>query len=146
MQTGQLVGSLSYMSPEQINSIPVDARSDVFSAGVMLYELLTYHLPFRGDDVASTFVKILREEPKPLAQYGTDFPPGLQAVVSRALAKNVNDRYQTAEEFGFDLLSVQKVLKATSIADCLKRAEAAAQRDDLERARLRLREVIRLDR
>ncbi len=146
MQTGQLVGSLSYMSPEQINSIPVDARSDVFSAGVMLYELLTYHLPFRGDDVASTFVKILREEPKPLAQYGTDFPPGLQAVVSRALAKNVNDRYQTAEEFGFDLLSVQKVLKAASIADCMKRAEAAAQRGDLERARLHLQEVIRLDR
>ncbi len=146
VQTGQLVGSLSYMSPEQINSIPVDARSDVFSTGVMLYELLTYQLPFKGDDVASTFVKILREEPKPLAQYGTDFPPGLQAVISRALEKNANDRYQTAEEFGFDLLSVQKVLKAASIADCMKWAEAAAHRGDLERARLHLQEVIRLDR
>ena len=146
VQTGHLVGSLSYMSPEQINSIPVDARSDVFSTGVMLYELLTYQLPFKGDDVASTFVKILREEPKPLAQHGTEFPPGLQAVISRALEKNANDRYQTAEEFGFELLSVQKVLKAASIADCMKWAEAAAHRGDLERARLHLQEVIRLDR
>ena len=146
VQTGQLVGSLSYMSPEQINSIPIDARSDVFSTGVMLYELLTFELPFKGNDAASTFVKILREEPPPIAQFSQDFPPGLQAVISRALAKSVNDRYQSAEEFGFDLLSVQRDLKAATIADCMKRAEAAMHRGDLDRVRVHLQEVIRLDR
>jgi tetratricopeptide (TPR) repeat protein len=146
VQTGQLVGSLSYMSPEQINSIPIDARSDVFSTGVMLYELLTYELPFKGNDAAITFVKILREEPAPLSHYSPDFPPGLQTVISRALTKNMNDRYQTAEEFGFELLSVQKELKSATIAECMKRAEAAMHRGDLERVRQHLQEVIRLDR
>ncbi len=146
VQTGQLVGSLSYMSPEQINSIPIDARSDVFSTGVMLFELLTYELPFKGNDAASTFVKILREEPTPLSHFSQDFPPGLQPVIAKALAKNLNDRYQTAEEFGFDLLSVQKELKAATIADCMKRAETAMHRGDLDRVRVHLQEVIRLDR
>src|SRR5436305_200587 len=58
LQAGQLLGSLSYLSPEQINSVPIDARTDIFSAGVMLYELLTYALPFKGTEPAAVFVKI----------------------------------------------------------------------------------------
>src|ERR1700676_752847 len=145
-QTGQLVGSLSYMSPEQINSLPLDGRSDIFSTGVMLFELLTGEVPFRGSDPSSTFVKILREEAAPLSKFLPDVPPALQAVMNRALAKNAQERYQSAEEFGFDLLGLQKDLKASTAADCLKRAEAAMQRGDLDRGRVLLQDVIRLDR
>ena len=146
VQAGQLVGSLYYLSPEQINSLPIDGRSDIFSTGILLYEFLTGQLPFKGADAASTFVKILTDEPQPLTQFVQDIPQAMQAVIHRALAKNVNDRYQTAEEFGFEILAVQKQLTSGIIADCMKRAEAAMQRHDLERARVHFLEVIRLDR
>jgi hypothetical protein len=146
LQAGQLLGSLSYLSPEQINSVPIDARTDIFSAGVMLYELLTYALPFKGNEPAAVFVKILREDPPPLSTYLGDVPPELQACVSRALAKKTHDRYQTAEELGFDLLQIQKKIKQGMAADFMQRAEASMQRGDLERVKLHLQEILRLDR
>jgi hypothetical protein len=146
LQAGQLLGSLSYLSPEQINSVPIDARTDIFSAGVMLYELLTYTLPFQGSEAAAVFVKILREEPPPLSTYLGEVPPELQACVSRALAKKTHDRYQTAEELGFDLLQIQKKIKQGMAADFMQRAQAALQRGDLERVKLHLQEILRLDR
>jgi hypothetical protein len=145
-QTGQLVGSLSYMSPEQINSLPIDARTDIFSAGVLAYELIAYALPFKGSDPGSTFVKILREDPEPLRNYVPDIPPDLESAVYRALAKKPQDRYQTAEEFGFDLLSVQRRLKQGMTAEFLQRAEAAIERGELERGKQQLLEITRLDR
>jgi serine/threonine-protein kinase len=146
LQTGQLLGSLSYLSPEQINSVPIDARTDIFSAGVMLYELLTYSLPFKGNEAAAVFVKILREDPPPLSTYLGEVPPELQACVSRALAKKTHDRYQTAEELGFDLLQIQKKIKQGMAADFMQRAEAALHRGDLERVKQHLQEILRLDR
>jgi eukaryotic-like serine/threonine-protein kinase len=146
LQTGQLLGSLPYLSPEQINSMPIDSRTDIFSAGVMLYELLTYTLPFKGDEPAAVFVKILREDPAPLSKYLTDVPPELQACVDRALAKKTHDRYQAAEELGFDLLQIQKKIKQGMAADFMQKAESAMQRGDLERVRLHLQEILRLDR
>ena len=146
LQTGQLLGSLSYLSPEQINSVPIDARTDIFSAGVMLYELLTYALPFKGSEAAAVFVKILREDPPPLSTYLGEVPPELQACVSRALAKKTHDRYQTAEELGFDLLQIQKKIKQGMAADFMQRAEAAMHRGDLERVKQHLQEILRLDR
>ncbi len=145
-QTGQLVGSLPYMSPEQINSLPVDSRTDIFSAGVLGYQFLTYALPFRGGDPGETFVKILREDPEPLSKYLEDVPEDLQSCISRALAKKTQDRYQSAEEFGFDLLSVQRKLKEGMTADFMQRAEAAMHRGDLERVKSYLLEIVRLDR
>jgi hypothetical protein len=145
-QTGQLVGSLSYMSPEQINSLPIDARTDIFSAGVLAYELIAYTLPFKGSDPGSTFVKILREDPEPLRNYVPDIPPELEAAVYKALAKKPQDRYQTAEEFGYDLLNVQRKLKQGMTAELLQRAEAAIERGELERAKQQLLEITRLDR
>ena len=146
LQAGQLLGSLSYLSPEQINSVPIDARTDIFSAGVMLYELLTYALPFKGTEPAAVFVKILREDPPPLSTYLGEVPPELQACVSKALAKKTHDRYQTAEELGFDLLQIQKRIKQGMAADFMQRAEASMQRGDLERVKLHLQEILRLDR
>ncbi len=146
LQTGQLLGSLPYLSPEQINSMPIDSRTDIFSAGVMMYELLTYTLPFKANEPAAVFVKILREEPPPLSKYLGDVPPELQACLNRALAKKTHDRYQAAEEFGFDLLQIQKKIKQGMAADFMQRAESAMQRGDLERVKLHLQEILRLDR
>jgi len=145
-QTGQLVGSLSYMSPEQINSLPIDGRTDIFSAGVLAYELVAYALPFKGNDPGSTFVKILREDPESLRNFVPDIPPELDAAIFHALAKKPQDRYQTAEEFGFDLLSVQRKIKQGMTAEFLQRAEAALERGELERAKQHLLEITRLDR
>jgi hypothetical protein len=145
-QTGQLVGSLSYMSPEQINSLPIDSRTDIFSAGVLAYELIAYTLPFKGNDPGSTFVKILREDPEPLHNHVPDIPPELESAINRALAKKTQDRYQTAEEFGFDLLSIQRRLKQGMTSEFLQRAEAAIERGELDRAKQQLLEITRLDR
>src|SRR5580658_2655798 len=100
LQTGQLLGSLPYLSPEQINSMPIDSRTDIFSAGVMMYELLTYTLPFMANEPAAVFVKILREEPPPLSRYPGGVPAVHQACVNRALAENAHVRYQGAEDVG----------------------------------------------
>ena len=144
--TGQLLGSLPYLSPEQINSMPIDSRTDIFSAGVMLYELLTYSLPFEASEPAAIFVKILREEPPPLSNHLGEVPSELQSCVDRALAKKLQDRYQAAEEFSFDLLQIQKKIKQGMAADFMQRAESAMQRGDLERVKLHLQEILRLDR
>src|SRR5947209_7320438 len=91
-RTGQVVGTISYMSPEQINGRHVDRRTDVFSAGVMLYELLTYKLPFDAPDTASTLLKIINEPAPPLAKF-LDVPPDLDEVLQRALNKDRDERY-----------------------------------------------------
>jgi hypothetical protein len=111
-----------------------------------MYELLTYSLPFMANEPAAVFVKILREEPPPLSKYLGEVPPELQACVNRALAKKTHERYQAAEEFGFDLLQIQKKIKQGMAADFMQRAESAMQRGDLERVKLHLQEILRLDR
>jgi serine/threonine-protein kinase len=146
LSAGQVLASPYYMSPEQINAHPVDSRTDIFSTGVMLYELLTYMLPFKGDDATSTFIKILRDEPPALSHFLQEYPPELDDILKRALAKKVDDRYQTAEELGFDLLQVQKGLRHGMAIGLIERAEAAIRRGDLEKAKLDLQEVLKSDR
>jgi hypothetical protein len=144
--TGRAISTLSYMSPEQFNSpLSIDGRSDIFSTGVMLYQLLTGELPFNGSDPSSTILHILQDQPRPLSDFIPDVPPALQAVVNRALAKDVQDRYQSADEFGLGLIEVQRKLTLDAVADCLTRAQSAMRRADLERARVLLHEAIRLD-
>src|SRR6267378_725761 len=112
-RTGQVVGTITYMSPEQINAQVVDGRTDIFSAGVMLYELLTGVLPFDGKDTASTLLKIIHEPPPPLKNFLDNYPADLEDVIKRALAKDREERYATAEDFGFDLSRVQEQIKKT---------------------------------
>jgi len=145
-QTGQVIGTPFYMSPEQINAEPLDPRTDVFSTGVVLYELLTYELPFKANDTHSTLMKILSGDPPPLSKYLEGYPRELDDIITKALAKRVDDRYQSAEELGSDLLQVQRVLREELISSHLQVAEACIRRGDLERARLQLQEVLKLDR
>jgi serine/threonine-protein kinase len=94
---GQVIGTLAYMPPEQFNGQPVDARSDVFSTGVMLYELLTYVLPFEATGAAAIINKILREPAPPLSKFIHDYPAELDEIIERALAKNREQRYMSAK-------------------------------------------------
>src|SRR5262249_54207752 len=90
---GQIVGTLQYMSPEQLQGKAVDARSDLFSFGCVLYEMLTGKRAFEGESAASVIASILEREPAPL----TAAPP-LERVVKRALAKDPDQRFQTARD------------------------------------------------
>jgi len=100
---GTTVGTLQYMSPEQILGKGVDRRSDIFSFGVVLYEMITGRLPFRGEDEAALINSILNQVPEPLARYKAGVPEGLQRIVDKALSKDKDERYQHADEVVADL-------------------------------------------
>ncbi len=110
----QVVGTLAYMSPEQTSSATVDARSDVWSLGVILYEMFAGVPPFYGDYVAAVVYQIVNDNPVPLGERRADLPEGLQEVVDRALTKAPDERYQTADEMLKDLLILRANLAGTS--------------------------------
>ena len=91
------------MSPEQVRGEPLDARTDLFSAGVVLYELVTGHQPFAAPSSAGTLSAILTEEPQPLGRYSKDATPELERIVTKALRKDKEARYQTAKDLLIDL-------------------------------------------
>jgi serine/threonine protein kinase len=93
-----IVGNLLYFSPEQIKGHSVDHRTDIFSAGITFYELLTRSKPFRGENLFSTVYKIVHEAPEPADQKEPTVPKKLSAAVSRCLAKEPGDRYQHIDE------------------------------------------------
>ena len=106
-KTGMMVGTVHYMSPEQVRGKPLDGRSDVFSAGVILYELLAGERPFRGDGATQVLYKIVNEEPPPpaLAVFGA-LGPKLQSILSRALAKDPDARFPGAAALADELAAV----------------------------------------
>ena len=110
-QTGQIIGTPSYMSPEQIKGRPVDGRSDIFSLGGVLYELVTGEKPFSGESVTAVIYKIVSEEPAPPRELDSSIHPGLSAVILRALAKSPAARFQSCVEF-FDALQNHREYQA----------------------------------
>ncbi len=98
-QTGAVLGTPSYMSPEQFTSQPVDGRSDLFSCGVILYQLLTGEKPFTGESTTTIMYKVLREEPVPPSELNLSLAPELDAVLKKALAKAPAQRFQSGREF-----------------------------------------------
>ncbi len=142
---GQVMGSISYMSPEQINGQPVDLRTDIFATGVVLYQLLTYALPFQGADTGSTLLKIIHEPPAALDTY-LKLPGELKNVIGRALAKDREARYASAEEFGSDLADILEHLKREKIDQRLEVVQQLIAASELDKASEALSEVLRLDR
>ena len=102
-QTASVIGTAQYLSPEQARGQTVDARSDVYSTGVLLYELLTGLPPFRGDSPVAVTYQHVREDPQPPSRLDPDIPLDVDAIVLKALAKNPGNRYQGAGEFREDL-------------------------------------------
>ena len=107
-ETGSIVGTAQYLSPEQARGGEVDPRSDLYSLGIVLYELLTGKTPFEGDTPVEIAMKHLSTAPKPPSKLRPDIPPELDMVVLRALAKSPDDRYQSADEMEADLERVAR--------------------------------------
>lgn len=142
---GQVMGSIHYMSPEQIDGREVDARSDIFALGTVAYELLTLSLPFQGQDVSSTLLKILRDPLLPLAAYLQDYPAEFDSILERAMAKDKQDRYQTVDEMAAALAQVEMRLRRETIAKLHQESERLIFEGDLARASEQLRKLIKLD-
>jgi non-specific serine/threonine protein kinase len=104
-----LTGTLNYLSPEQALCRDVDARGDIFSVGVVLYEMLTGRRPFRGHNITSTINRIIKATPEPIRSVAPAVPAAIEAIVNRCLEKRVEQRYQTAEELRDDLKSAAVV-------------------------------------
>jgi TolB-like protein len=105
------IGTVAYMSPEQARGGDLDQRTDIWSLGVVLYEMLGGTLPFRGDHDQAVIHQISHAEPAPLKKLRPDLPSGLEEIAGQALAKKPTDRYQTMAEFGTDLEAVAEGLK-----------------------------------
>lgn len=133
-QTSAVIGTAQYLSPEQARGETVDARSDVYSLGCVLYEMLTGEPPFVGDSPVAVAYQHVREDPTPPSQKNPALPPELDAVVLKALAKNPDNRYQTAAEMRADLVRVHngetpdapKVLTAADRSSMLNRPSGAS--------------------
>jgi serine/threonine-protein kinase len=93
------MGTPAYMSPEQVNGQKVDGRSDIFSLGVIVYELLTGQKPFKGDTMPSLMFAIMKQEPVAASSLEKSINPAWDAILKKALAKNRDDRYATVKEF-----------------------------------------------
>ena len=102
-QAGAIVGTPAYMSPEQIEGGEIDRRTDIFSAGIILYQFLTGEKPFTGTSTWTIAKKILQDEPVMPSKLNTNISPLFDAVIAKALAKNMTTRYQTARDLGTDL-------------------------------------------
>ena len=108
-QTAHVMGTPSYMSPEQVKGRAVDGRSDIFSLGVLLYEMVTGEKPFPGQNITTVIYKIVNEEPVPPRQIDPSIHPGISAVVMKALAKEPEARYQSCREMLEDLRNYRSV-------------------------------------
>ena len=113
---GMVMGTVGYMSPEQVRGDPIDPRSDIFSFGAVLYEMLTGNRAFKRETSAETMTAILREEPPALNETGWQGPLELQRIVARCLEKNVERRFQSASDLAFAMESLSGISTGTSTA------------------------------
>jgi serine/threonine protein kinase/Tol biopolymer transport system component len=137
-EPGVVMGTAAYMSPEQVKGEPLDARSDIFSFGGLLYEMISNRTPFAAETAAATFSAILTRNPDPLARFSPEAPAELQRIVSKALRKDKEERYQTIKDLLIDLRSVREELafearqdavshRAMATADVQRRIETATE-------------------
>lgn len=111
---GHVLGTPAYMAPEQLSGEGVDGRSDLFSLGVILYGMVTGHSPFHGNSATTVCFKVVNREPVPASALDLDLPRALDAVISRAIAKDPNARYQRGSDFAADLQQLQQQRQAGS--------------------------------
>jgi eukaryotic-like serine/threonine-protein kinase len=108
---GEAMGTPAYMSPEQLNGEPVDGRSDLFSLGVVLYTLLTGYRPFQGNSALTISFKVVNRNPLPATAFDSEFPPDLDYVISRAMAKDPAQRYPTGREMAADVRALREAVE-----------------------------------
>ena len=142
-EAGSIVGTAQYLSPEQARGAQVDPRSDLYSLGIVMYEMLTGKVPFTGDAPVEIAMKHLRTVPEPPSKVRAEVPHALDAVVMRALAKDPDERFDSAEEMDADLARVARGLavsrRTEEAATQVMRAERRAPRRRWSRGRARRR-------
>ncbi len=143
-RTGNVIGTIHYIAPERLRGQPFDGRSDIFSTGVMLYLLLTGALPFSGEDM-TVLQKLVNEPHPPLGTYISNYPPYLDTILDRALAKDPEQRYASAEEFAADLRAVIDDLKQSRVTELFNDAERLTTEQQFGRAREVLQQLIKID-
>jgi len=143
--TGVLLGTPSYMAPEQITGSPVFPETDIFSVGAVLYELLAHRRPFEGETLQALMYQILTKTPEPLDTVVPQIPPGLNRVVMRALAKEQDQRYRSAAAMANDLSTIRDTLdahgKRTSMSLRATIDSALADERDVRHRRKRRRQI-----
>ncbi len=107
---GVILGTVNYMSPEQAKGERVDERTDIFSFGVLVYEMIAGKTPFAGASMSETFANLINADPQPLARFSSNVPEELQRIIAKTLRKNKDERYQTMRDLLTDLKSLQKRL------------------------------------
>jgi serine/threonine protein kinase/Tfp pilus assembly protein PilF len=117
---GMVLGTIAYMAPEQLRAEAVDHRADLFALGVVLYELLTSRLPFRGATLADTFDRLFHAEPEPVSRFIPDVPAELERILRKALQKSADDRYQSAGELHIDLRQIARRLEVNESTQGLR--------------------------
>ena len=114
---GTVMGTANYMSPEQAKGVPIDSRSDLWSLGVVLYEMITGQVPFAGETPTETISLILQRETLPLSRFVDEVPAELERIVAKALTKDREERYQTAKDFLIDLRNLKRKLEVDAEID-----------------------------
>ncbi|HYM75928.1 MAG TPA: protein kinase [Candidatus Dormibacteraeota bacterium] len=142
-RTGHVIGTLQYMAPERLRNAAFDGRSDIFSVGILMFQLLTGQLPFTGD--YNIVQKILSEKHPSLSQFLDKYPPALDGILDRALAKSPDDRYSTADEMAAEISSVAQELRKEQVAEWIQRAERLVQEEEFTSARDILLQVLKID-
>jgi hypothetical protein len=144
-QTGMLMGTFAYMSPEQYHGEHADERSDIWSFGVLLFELLTYQRPFSGDAPAALMNKICQQAPTPLHEVAPDCPPELEAVLDRIFQKSPADRYQTMEDLLVELDPICKSFQAATVLKLVQQAGDLVKQGNHSQARDVLRQALQIE-
>ncbi len=143
-RAGHIIGTIPYMAPERLKDKFVDGRSDIFSVGVVLHQLVTGQLPFSGEDYV-LMQKIMNEPHPPLSSLCPNLPAGLEAIVDRALAKDADHRYQTAEEMAADLNSLIEEMRREQVFELLPEARRLVESQELTRARVVVQQVLKVN-
>jgi hypothetical protein len=144
-QTGMLIGTFAYMSPEQYQGEHADERSDIWSFGVLFYELLCYQRPFAGDSPVSLLRSICEKEPEPLSKFLPDCPTELQDILSKALQKSPSERYQSMGDLLLELDPLSKRLQAESVTELVDQGRRLVEQSQFTEARDLLRQALQFE-
>ncbi len=144
-QTGMLIGTFAYMSPEQYHGEHADERSDIWSFGVLLYELFCSQKPFLGQTPASLMHSICEDEPGPLSKFLPQCPRELEVIIAKTLRKSAGERFQSMEDLLLELEPLCARLQAQSVAELVDHSRRCAEQNQFTEARDLLRQALQID-